>query len=92
MQMGTHFFGKDLVAELFAGFYILLGFQVFFFLFAELPGATGSATANSAHLGGMLGAYIYERKLLALPSLISLFRRLAALANRKSGPLPRVHM
>ena len=57
-------------------FYILLGFQVFFFLFAELPGSGGSATANSAHLGGMLGAYIYERKLLARPSLISLIRRM----------------
>ena len=56
-------------------FYILLGFQVFFLLFSELPGS-GAATANSAHLGGVLGAFIYERKLLPLPSLIHLLRRL----------------
>ncbi len=67
-------------------FYILLGFQVFFFLFAELPGASGSATANSAHLGGILGAYIYERKLLALPSLISLFRRLGSRSPKVQAP------
>jgi len=65
----VQFTGKQL-------FWIILGFQAFFFLFAEVPGSGGSATANSAHLGGMLGAYIYERRLLTLPTLISLFRRL----------------
>jgi membrane associated rhomboid family serine protease len=65
----VQFTGKQL-------FWILLGFQAFFFLFAELPGASGSATANSAHLGGMLGAFIYERHLLARGTLIAFFRNL----------------
>lgn len=56
-------------------FWVLLGFQGFFFLFGELPGS-GASTANSAHLGGMLGAYIYEKKLLHLPTLSAFFRRL----------------
>lgn len=56
-------------------FYVILGFQLFFFLFAELPG-NGSATAHSAHLGGILGAYLYERHLLARRSLIGLLRSL----------------
>ena len=65
------FTGKQLL-------WVLLGFQAFFFLFAELPGAGGSATAHSAHLGGMMGALIYERKLLHLPTLTEFFRRLTA--------------
>ncbi|MEX0332812.1 MAG: rhomboid family intramembrane serine protease [Puniceicoccaceae bacterium] len=56
-------------------FWVLLGFQGFFFLFGELPGAS-SSTANSAHLGGMLGAYIYEKKLLHISTLSAFFRRL----------------
>lgn len=48
------FSGKQLFA-------VLIGFQVFFFLFAELPGATSNSTAYSAHLGGVLGAFLYER-------------------------------
>jgi len=56
-------------------FWVLFGFQLFFLLFAELPGTSGSGTAYSAHLGGILGAFIYERKLMTIPSLISLFRR-----------------
>lgn len=55
-------------------FWVLLAFQGFFFLFAELPGLNGAATAYSAHLGGFLGAYIYERKLLHLPPLSSYFK------------------
>jgi membrane associated rhomboid family serine protease len=66
----VQFSGKQL-------FWVILGFQLFFFLFGELPGS-GSTTANSAHLGGILGAYIYEKKLLSLPSLASFFRRLSA--------------
>ncbi|MGC9450423.1 MAG: rhomboid family intramembrane serine protease [Oceanipulchritudo sp.] len=59
-------------------FWILIGFQLFFFLFGELPGSGSSATANSAHLGGMLGAFIYERKLLHRRTLISFFRNLGS--------------
>lgn len=55
-------------------FYVLLGFQAFFLLFGELPGNAGSTTAYSAHLGGILGAFLYERYLLHRPTLISLFR------------------
>lgn len=65
------FTGKQLL-------YVLLGFQVFFLLFAELPGASGSATAYSAHLGGMLGAFIYEQKLMRISTLAAFFRRLTA--------------
>ncbi|MGA1204515.1 MAG: rhomboid family intramembrane serine protease [Opitutales bacterium] len=64
------FTGKQLL-------WVLLGFQVFFLLFAELPGSA-VATAHSAHLGGMLGAYIYERKLMHLSTLTAFFRRLTA--------------
>jgi membrane associated rhomboid family serine protease len=55
-------------------FWVLFGFQLFFVLFAELPGAGGDATAYSAHLGGILGAFIYEHKLLHRSSLIALIR------------------
>lgn len=55
-------------------FWVLFGFQMFFVLFAELPGTGGTATAYSAHLGGMLGAFIYERKLLHRGSLIAFLR------------------
>ncbi len=65
------FTGKQLL-------YVLLGFQVFFLLFAELPGTAGGATAYSAHLGGMLGAFIYERKLMQLSTLAGFYRRLTA--------------
>ena len=65
------FTGKQLL-------YVILGFQVFFLLFAELPGSAGSATAYSAHLGGILGAFIYERKLMGLATLSTFFRQLTA--------------
>lgn len=58
-------------------FWVLMGFQLFFFLFAELPGSNASATAYSAHLGGLLGAFIYEQKCLHRSTLISFFRRQA---------------
>lgn len=58
-------------------FYVLLGFQVFFLLFAELPASGTTATAHSAHLGGVLGAFLYERYLLHRSTLISFFRRQA---------------
>jgi membrane associated rhomboid family serine protease len=56
-------------------FWVLFGFQMFFLLFAELPGSNPSATAYSAHLGGLLGAFIYERKCLHRATVISFFRR-----------------
>jgi membrane associated rhomboid family serine protease len=58
-------------------FWVLFGFQMFFFLFAELPGSNAAATAYSAHLGGLLGAFIYERHCLHRATLISFFRRQA---------------
>ncbi|MEX0322515.1 MAG: rhomboid family intramembrane serine protease [Puniceicoccaceae bacterium] len=58
-------------------FWIFFGFQVFFLLFNEIPG-TGSSTAYSAHLGGMLGAFLYERYLLPRRTLISRFRGLSS--------------
>jgi membrane associated rhomboid family serine protease len=61
------FTGKQLFAVLFA-------FQLFFLLFAELPGQAGNATAYSAHIGGVLGAFVYERYLLTKASLLSLLR------------------
>ena len=61
----VQFTGKQL-------FWIIFGFQMFFFLFSELPG-TGRSVANSAHLGGLLGAYIYEKKFMTRKTLISFF-------------------
>ena len=68
MLIRLRFTGKQL-------FWTLFGFQMFFLLFAELPGSAGNNNAYSAHLGGILGAYIYERKLLHLPTLLSLLRK-----------------
>lgn len=65
------FTGKQLL-------WVLLGFQGFFLLFAELPGTAGSATAYSAHLGGMLGAYVYESWLMRIATLTEFFRDLTA--------------
>jgi membrane associated rhomboid family serine protease len=45
-------------------FYILGGFQAFFFLFQELPALGYSSTAYSAHLGGMLGGWVFYQHLL----------------------------
>lgn len=50
-------------------FYILLGMQGFFFLFSELPAQRVETTAYSAHLGGILFAYLYHRYLLSKPTL-----------------------
>lgn len=68
-------------------FWVLLGFQMFFFLFGELTGAGGSATANSAHLGGILGAFIYERYLMPRQTLAAFFRALTA--GRATVEAPR---
>lgn len=72
MLLPIRFTGKQL-------FWVIIGFQAFFLLFAELPGSNASATAYSAHIGGILGAFIYEKHLLHKGTLISWFR------NRK-GP------
>lgn len=58
-------------------FWIFFGFQVFFLLFNEIPG-TGSATAYSAHLGGILGAFLYQRYLLPRRTMISWIRGLSS--------------
>ena len=58
-------------------FLVLFGFQLFFLLFAELPGTATTSTAHSAHLGGVLGAFLYERYLMHRSTLISFFRRQA---------------
>ena len=79
MFIPVQFSGKQL-------FWVILGFQGFFFLFGELPGSTGNSTANSAHLGGILGAFIYERYLLARPTLADFFRRL--FASRETAKAP----
>jgi membrane associated rhomboid family serine protease len=42
-------------------FWAIIGIQCFFFLFSELPGNLSSGTAYSAHLGGILGALLYEK-------------------------------
>lgn len=55
-------------------FLVLLGFQLFFFVFGELPGS-GVSTAYSAHLGGILGAFVYERFFLLSGRNILPFRR-----------------
>lgn len=62
------FLGKHL-------FYVLVGFQAFFFLFSELPGNSHATTAYSAHLGGILGAYIYERFFESKGSFFARFKR-----------------
>ncbi len=64
-------------------FWVLFAFQAFFLLFAELPGSGGSNTAYSAHLGGMLGAFLYERLFLRRPSLFSLLCRGPAVEVRR---------
>jgi membrane associated rhomboid family serine protease len=65
-------------------FWIFFGFQVFFLLFNEIPG-TGSATAYSAHLGGLLGAFLYQRYLLPKRTLTS---RIRGLVSKDSNSAP----
>lgn len=72
-------------------FLVLLGFQLFFFLFGELPGSGHNATAYSAHLGGILGAFLYERHLLARRTLLSLFRRAAPVTTKSPHWHKRAH-
>lgn len=42
-------------------FWALIGIQGFLMLFSEIPGNFSNATAYSAHLGGILGAVLYEK-------------------------------
>jgi membrane associated rhomboid family serine protease len=73
-DMGLLFFpgtiqGKHLL-------YILLGFQAFFFLFGEIaPSRSLASTAYSAHLGGILGGFLYGRWLFARPTLTGWLRK-----------------
>lgn len=48
--------------------YGLLAFDLFGFLFSELPGTALTHTAHSAHLGGMLAGYLFFRYLHARPT------------------------
>lgn len=72
------FLGKHL-------FYFFLGMQAFFFLFTEMPRMTQSSVAYSAHLGGILGGFIYYRQLMAKESL---FSRITALFSQKTEAKP----
>jgi membrane associated rhomboid family serine protease len=45
----------------------LLAFDLFGFLFSELPGTGVTHTAHSAHLGGMLAGFLFFRYMLARP-------------------------
>lgn len=42
-------------------FWALIGIQGFLLLFSEIPGNVSNSTAYSAHLGGILGAVLYEK-------------------------------
>jgi len=72
--------------------YFLAGLTLFLFLFDELPGTRGQATAHSAHLGGMFAGYLYHRFLFNQPALSSLFgrRRTAAMAPAWESKKPAV--
>lgn len=45
----------------------LLAFDLFGFLFSELPGTGVTHTAHSAHLGGMLAGFLFYRYMVAPP-------------------------
>lgn len=79
MFLPIRFTGKQL-------FLVLLGFQGFFFLFAELPGTQPNVTAYSAHLGGVLGAFLYERHLLARATLWGTLRSLLVTSTSAHPP------
>lgn len=68
------------------GFYLILGIQAFFFLFAELQGASG--VAYSAHLGGIGAAYLYYQFLLSRPTLLSAIQNLGG-APKRTPPTGR---
>jgi len=50
-------------------FYVFGGLQLFFFLFEELPPGVSGNVAHSAHLGGMLGGFLYDRYLTSRGTL-----------------------
>lgn len=52
-------------------FWALIGIQSFFFLFSEVPGTLSGGTAYSAHLGGIVGALLYEKYRLGRRPLLS---------------------
>lgn len=51
--------------------YIAVGVSLFGLFFFELPGATGSQTAHSAHLGGILTGWLFFRYVLSQPAKAS---------------------
>lgn len=53
-------------------FWALIGIQSFFFLFSEVPGHLSGGTAYSAHLGGILGALLYEKYRLGRSPLLAI--------------------
>lgn len=55
-------------------FYAFLGVSAFLFLFAELPVTSRDGVAHSAHLGGMLGGFLYFRHLSSRGSLTTWVR------------------
>lgn len=73
------FLGKHL-------FYFFLGMQAFFFLFTEMPRMGQSSVAYSAHLGGILGGFIYYRQLMTSESLMSRIGRLFAKKTETRAP------
>lgn len=59
-------------------FYFFVGFQAFFFLFSEMPRTGMNNTAYSAHLGGILGGFLYYRHLMPRESILSRLRQMLA--------------
>jgi len=47
--------------------FFFLAFDLFGFLFSELPGTNVAHTAHSAHLGGMLAGFLFYRYMVARP-------------------------
>jgi membrane associated rhomboid family serine protease len=54
-------------------FWALVGIQGFFLLFSEIPGNLANSTAYSAHLGGIIGAILYEKYRLHKASFLERF-------------------
>ncbi|MDP0501161.1 MAG: rhomboid family intramembrane serine protease [Verrucomicrobiota bacterium JB022] len=52
--------------------YFTLVLEGFNFLFNELPGTSLTADSASAHVGGMLGGFLYHRYLMNRPTLTSI--------------------
>ena len=55
--------------------YFTMVLEGFNFLFNELPGTSLTADSASAHVGGMVGGYLYYRYLMNRPTLTSRFQK-----------------